>query len=67
MIVRKKELAELLTRLVGEAKNQDELGGCIWCGCNGKSGAYGYCDETYDCHKADCPWMAAHKLLTSIQ
>lgn len=64
----KKELVTLLTELVGDyPMNQDELGGCVWCGGSGKEGQWGYCDESYDCHMADCPWVAGNRKLNELR
>lgn len=62
----KEELKNLLEGLVGYALNQDEMGGCVWCGGSGKEGAYGYCDEAYDCHEDDCSWVAGNRYLNAL-
>lgn len=56
-------LVAVLHALVDQVLNQDELGGCVYCGGSGKEGTYGYCTEEYDCHMDDCPWVAARRLL----
>lgn len=62
-----KALLQALTNLVsGEAINQDECGGCVYCGGSGKEGPYGYCDESYDCHQDDCEWVAGRKIVTAF-
>lgn len=63
----KKELIDLLNGLVGEVINQDEMGGCVFCGGSGKEGRYGYCDESYDCHSTNCPWVLGDKYLESLK
>lgn len=66
-IISKEDLIDLLEGLVGEVINQDEMGGCVWCGGSGKEGAYGYCDSSYDCHTNDCPWVQGDKLLKKLK
>lgn len=42
--------------------NQDEQGGCVWCGhTDGTS--YGYATADPKHHEADCPWLEARRLL----
>ena len=63
----KENLIRLLEGLVGSVYNQDEMGGCVWCGGSGKEGTYGYCDESYDCHNVDCDWVAGNKYLEELK
>lgn len=64
----KEKLIQLLGGLVGEYPlNQDEMGGCVWCGGSGKEGTYGYCTEEYDCHQGDCPWVRGHQYLQQLK
>lgn len=64
----KDEFIKLLEDVVGDyPMNQDEMGGCVWCGGSGKEGSYGYCDESYDCHWDDCAWVAGHKKLVELR
>lgn len=65
--VEKDELVSLLENLVGCVINQDELGGCVWCGGSGKEGRWGYCDESYDCHQTDCAWVEGNKMLQRLR
>ena len=65
--INRKALIEILQDLVDDVINQDELGGCIYCGGSGKEGNYGYCDTSYDCHQPDCAWVAGNKLLKELQ
>ncbi len=61
-----KETLNLLEKLAPEKPmNQDELGGCVWCGGSGKEGQYGYCTPDPACHTAGCPWVAARALLAA--
>lgn len=56
----------LLARLAPEEPyNEDEQGGCVWCGgpWNRK---YKYAGEDPADHAADCPWVAARALLASL-
>lgn len=49
---------DLLRNLAPEASiDQDEQGGCVWCGLNSGPVAEG--------HANDCPWLAARRLLTT--
>lgn len=43
--------------------NNDELGGCIWCGNTPPGEAYGYIGRNPSHHDHDCPWVAARRLL----
>lgn len=69
--ISKEEIIEILEGLVGgRALNQDEMGGCVYCGGSGKKGTcsgYGYCNEDEDCHQSDCEWIAGRKLLESLR
>lgn len=66
----KEKLINLLEELVGAVLNQDEMGGCVWCGGIARPGyckGYGYCNEDYECHQPDCPWVAGDKYLTELK
>lgn len=57
-------MSTALRKLVGGAVlNQDEMGGCVYCGGSGKEGSYGYCTAEPDCHAADCEWIEGRRLL----
>lgn len=58
-------LRELLERLAPEEPmNQDEMGGCVWCG--GPAGSsYGYAGPDPKDHMPDCPYVAARALLAA--
>lgn len=60
---RVEELERIILGLVSEVINQDEQGGCIYCGGSGKEGAYGYCTDEPDCHRPDCEWLAGRQAL----
>lgn len=66
-IKEKEEISALLENLVGFVLNQDELGGCVYCGGSGKEGIYGYCTGEFDCHTKDCPWVAGRKYLNKLK
>ena len=65
-IKEKEELIKLLDGLVGQVLNQDEMGGCVYCGGSGKEGAYGYCSEEFDCHQPNCEWVAGREYLQKL-
>lgn len=55
---------ELLEQLAPEDPiNQDEMGGCVWCGCGPPRQSYGYAGRQKNHHADDCPWVAARELL----
>ena len=43
--------------------NQDELGGCVWCGGHPPGSTYGYAGRDLADHKPGCPWVKARRLL----
>jgi len=43
--------------------NQDEQGGCVWCGGFPPGGRYGYAGRYLSDHKQQCPWVKARRLL----
>lgn len=47
-----------------EPINQDEMGGCIWCGGRQKRGLYTTSNPKH--HSADCPWLKARMLLLAL-
>jgi len=54
--------AALLSELAPDhAMNQDEQGGCVWCGQNAAGQIY--CNENPESHEKDCPWVQARKYL----
>lgn len=53
-------LLDLIADLApSEPMNQDEQGGCVWCG--GSPSAYGYAGAREEDHAFDCPWLRAWK------
>lgn len=53
---------ELLEQLApAEPINQDEMGGCAWCGAFGET-TYSYVKRG-DWHQHDCPWLRMRHLL----
>lgn len=55
---------DLLDELAPEQPmNQDEQGGCVWCGGCPPHETYGYAGRTPEDHDRDCPWLAARRLL----
>lgn len=56
--------AELLESLAPrEPINQDEMGGCVWCGGTPPKHPYGYAERKLSHHSDDCPWIRARALL----
>jgi hypothetical protein len=56
---------ELLNALApDQPMNQDEQGGCVWCG--GGPSAYGYARAIQEDHNHDCPWLRARLLLCEV-
>jgi hypothetical protein len=43
--------------------NQDEQGGCVWCGGMPPRTSYGYARRVRDDHMWDCPWVSARSFL----
>lgn len=67
-----KTLIELLKELAPEQPmNQDEQGGCVWCGWSeqmmyfrlGKYNGSRYSDERFETHTSACPWVKARKVI----
>jgi hypothetical protein len=57
-------LRALIERLASdEPMNQDELGGCVWCGGHPPGEAYGYATADPSHHATDCPWLVARAAL----
>jgi hypothetical protein len=53
---------DLLKRLAPEdPMNQDEMGGCVWCGCGPPNEVTGYAGKSPEDHAGDCPWLEAQK------
>ena len=46
-----------------EPMNQDEQGGCVWCAGEPAGQPGGYATSGPADHEADCPWVAARRLL----
>lgn len=60
------KLRGLLDAAVGdEPMNQDEQGGCVWCGGSARGGMYA--DATPSHHAPDCPWLVARTYLDSTK
>ena len=55
-----RELAD--PNMTGEPINQDEQGGCVWCGHGPPGQAYGYATSDSKDHHC-CPWIEAMALL----
>lgn len=54
----------LIDELTGETPlNQDEQGGCVWCGGTPPGERYGYAEADPTHHRADCPWVRARAYL----
>lgn len=43
--------------------NQDEMGGCVWCGGTPPNSQYGYADADPDHHDPECAWLMAQQVL----
>ncbi len=57
-----KELLDLLEQLAPEEPmNQDEQGGCVWCGGTPPRQPYAGADPKD--HAADCPWVEARRII----
>lgn len=55
-------LRRALGLMVGEGPiNQDEQGGCVYCG--GGTGGWGHAGPDPNDHSDDCPWLAGYLLL----
>lgn len=48
-----------------EPMNQDEQGGCVWCGGKPPRKQYGYATSNPKHHSNDCPWIAARAWLAA--
>lgn len=58
------ELLDLVGELAGEDPlNQDEMGGCVFCGGGPPGERYGYADRYLSDHDEDCPWVKARAAL----
>lgn len=61
-------LIDVLQGLAPDAPmNQDEQGGCVWCGSHGNEGSYGYAGPSFLEHDDDCAWVAGRKLLDALR
>jgi hypothetical protein len=61
------ELVLALAGLIGdEPGNQDEMGGCVYCGGTPPGEAYGYAGSDPRDHDDDCPWIRGRRLLDRI-
>jgi hypothetical protein len=57
-------LLDLIRRLAPKQPiNQDERGGCVWCGGMPPGESYGYAEADPAHHEANCPWVEADALL----
>lgn len=55
---------KLLEQLAGYYPiNQDEQGGCIFCGGIPPGQQFGYSDRFLSDHEKGCPWVKARRLL----
>ena len=55
---------ELLNRIAPEEPiNQDEQGGCVWCGGTPPGSRWGYATADPKDHEYGCPWIEIRKLL----
>lgn len=58
-----RRLLEVLEAVApAEPMNQDEQGGCVWCGQTDGT-AYGYATAAPEHHEPDCAWLTARKVL----
>lgn len=48
-----------------EPMNQDEMGGCVWCGGTPPGERYGYATADPADHDPDCEWLAARRMLAA--
>lgn len=56
----------LLEQLVPvEPINDDERGGCVWCGGHPEGEPYGYATASPADHEGDCPWVQMRALLAA--
>ena len=64
--MKKKDQERLITALADLTRyplNQDEQGGCVYCGgCKGF-----YSDETEEAHQRDCEWIVGRTLLLELE
>lgn len=61
------DLRNLIERLAPEQPmNQDEMGGCVWCGGGPPREAYGYARRKRNHHMPDCPWVEARDWLGDV-
>lgn len=65
-MMKKQDQERLITAfadLTRNALNQDEQGGCVYCG-----GGIGFhSDEREETHQNDCEWMIGRKLLLELE
>ena len=62
------ELLAVLEQLApAQPMNQDEMGGCVWCGGTPPGDRYGNAGSDQTHHDADCPWLKARALLAKHQ
>ena len=54
-------LREAANKIAGEVWNQDEQGGCVFCGSSGVKSMYAT-DDPKD-HSSDCPWILLRSAL----
>jgi len=61
-VVRLVEAARRFDYAPDEVPNQDEQGGCVFCGGTPPGEPYGY-TESADDHESDCAWLVLHAAL----
>lgn len=61
MLMISKQLLALLAPI--EPINQDEMGGCVWCGGTPPRNPYGYAGRFLSDHLAGCAWVKARKIV----
>ncbi len=62
------ELLAMLERACPEdPMNQDELGGCVWCGQGPPGEQYGYAGADPNHHNPNCAWVKARALIERVR
>lgn len=57
---------KIITQLApNEPMNQDEVGGCVWCGGHPRGKPYGYATSNPKHHSEDCAWIIARAWLAA--
>ena len=57
----------LYNALPEDAVNQDEMGGCIFCGKSVGKHGYGYATNAPKDHEEDCAWFVGRRILVDTQ